>query len=162
MASRSPTRSSAYGKNPRDIPAAAYAPQDAAGYVEVHIEQGPVLEAKGEPLGIVTGIVGQSRLRVTVTGEAGHAGTVPMSLRRDALAGAAEMALALEAIAREHPEDGMVGTVGRIEASPGAVNIIPGKVDVHGRSALADRCAAARLRPSNSRRRRSASPRRAG
>ena len=118
----------AYGKNPHDIPAAAYRPQDAAGYVEVHIEQGPVLEAKGEPLGIVTGIVGQSRLRVTVTGEAGHAGTVPMTLRHDALAGAAEMALALEAIAREHPEDGMVGTVGRIEASPGAVNIIPGRV----------------------------------
>ena len=118
----------AYGKIPQDIAAAAYRPQDAAAYVEVHIEQGPVLEAKGEPLGIVTGIVGQSRLRVTVTGEAGHAGTVPMNLRRDALAGAAEMALALEAIAREHPEDGMVGTVGRIEASPGAVNIIPGRV----------------------------------
>ncbi|MEX2034379.1 MAG: allantoate amidohydrolase [Xanthobacteraceae bacterium] len=118
----------AYGKNPHDIPAAAYRPQDAAGYVEVHIEQGPVLEAKGEPLGIVTGIVGQTRLRVTVAGEAGHAGTVPMHLRRDAFAGTAEMALALEAIAREHPKDGMVGTVGRIEASPGAVNIIPGRV----------------------------------
>ena len=63
----------------------------------MHIEQGPVLEAKSEPLGVVTGIVGQSRLRVTVTGEAGHAGTVPMALRHDALAGAAEMALALEA-----------------------------------------------------------------
>lgn len=118
----------AYGKNPDDIAAAAYQQEDAAGYVEVHIEQGPVLEMKGEPLGIVTGIVGQSRLRVTVTGEANHAGTVPMSLRHDAFAGAAEMALALEKIAREHPEDGMVGTVGRIEAVPGAVNIIPGKV----------------------------------
>jgi allantoate deiminase len=118
----------AYGKSPQDIAAAAYQPQDAAGYVEVHIEQGPVLEARGEPLGVVTGIVGQSRLRVTVTGEAGHAGTVPMDLRRDPLAGAAEMALALEQIAREHPEDGMVGTVGRIEAVPGAVNIIPGRV----------------------------------
>jgi allantoate deiminase len=118
----------AYGKIPQDIPAAAYRPQDAAAYVEVHIEQGPVLEAKGEPLGVVTGIVGQSRLRVTVTGEAGHAGTVPMNLRRDAFAGAAEMALALEKIAREHPEDGMVGTVGRIEAMPGAVNIIAGRV----------------------------------
>ena len=117
-----------YGKNPNDIPAAAYRPEDAAGYVEVHIEQGPVLEAKGEPLGIVTGIVGQVRLRVTVTGEAGHAGTVPMNLRHDAYAGAAEMALALEKIAQEHPEDGMVGTVGRIEAIPGAVNIIPGRV----------------------------------
>jgi allantoate deiminase len=117
-----------YGKNPKDISAAAYRPEDAAGYIEVHIEQGPVLEAKGEPLGIVTGIVGQVRLRVTVTGEAGHAGTVPMNLRRDAYAGAAEMALALEKLAREHPEDGMVGTVGRIEAVPGAVNIIPGRV----------------------------------
>jgi allantoate deiminase len=118
----------AYGKMPQDIPAAAYRPQDAAAYVEVHIEQGPVLEAKGEPLGVVTGIVGQSRLRVTVTGEAGHAGTVPMALRHDAFAGAAEMALALERIARENPEDGMVGTVGRIEAMPGAVNIVPGRV----------------------------------
>ena len=118
----------AYGKSPQDIAAAAYLPRNAAGYVEVHIEQGPVLEAKGQPLGIVTGIVGQSRLRVTVTGEAGHAGTVPMNLRRDPLAGAAEMTLALETIAREHPEDGMVGTVGRIEAPPGAVNIIPGQV----------------------------------
>jgi allantoate deiminase len=116
-----------YGKYPDDIPAAAYRPENAAGYVEVHIEQGPVLEAKNEPLGIVTGIVGQIRLRVTVTGEAGHAGTVPMNLRRDAYTGAAEMALALEKIAREHAEDGMVGTVGRIEAIPGAVNIIPGR-----------------------------------
>jgi allantoate deiminase len=118
----------AYGKDPSDIPAAAYRRDDAAAYVEVHIEQGPVLEAKGNPLGIVTGIVGQSRLRVAVTGEAGHAGTVPMTLRHDALAGAAEMAVALEGIARQHPEDGMVGTIGRIEATPGAVNIIPGQV----------------------------------
>jgi len=118
----------AYGKDPKDIGAAAYRSDEAAGYIEVHIEQGPVLESKGEPLGIVTGIVGQVRLRVTVTGEAGHAGTVPMKLRHDAYAGAAEMALALEKIAREHPEDGMVGTVGRIEAVPGAVNIIPGRV----------------------------------
>ena len=118
----------AYGKNPDDIAMAAYRPEQAAGYVEVHIEQGPVLEAKGEPLGIVTGIVGQSRLRVTVTGQANHAGTVPMGLRHDAFAGAAEMALALETIAREHPEDGMVGTVGHVEVAPGAVNIIPGRV----------------------------------
>jgi allantoate deiminase len=118
----------AYGKDPKDIAAAAYRSDEAAGYVEVHIEQGPVLESRSEPLGIVTGIVGQVRLRVTVTGEAGHAGTVPMKLRHDAYAGAAEMALALEKIANEHPEDGMVGTVGRIEAVPGAVNIIPGRV----------------------------------
>src|SRR4029079_2664395 len=72
--------------------------------------------------------VGQVRLQVTVTGQAGHAGTVPMNLRHDAFAGVAGMALALEAIAREHPEDGMVGTIGHIEAVPGAVNIIPGRV----------------------------------
>jgi allantoate deiminase len=119
----------AYGKNPSSISEAAYRPLDVAGYVDVHIEQGPVLEAKGQPLGVVTGIVGQSRVRVTVSGEAGHAGTVPMRLRRDALAGAAEMALVLEKIAGEHPDDGMVGTVGRIEATPGAVNIIAGRVD---------------------------------
>ncbi len=81
----------AYGKDPAEIPQAAYRPGEALAYVEVHIEQGPLLEAERQPLGVVTGIVGQSRLRVTVTGEAGHAGTVPMKLRRDALAGAAEM-----------------------------------------------------------------------
>jgi allantoate deiminase len=118
----------AYGKDPAGIAAAAYSRQEAAGYIEVHIEQGPVLEANGALLGVVTGIVGQARLRVTVIGEAGHAGTVPMILRRDAYAGAAEMALVLENIARQHPQDGMVGTVGRIEAEPGAVNIIPGRV----------------------------------
>ena len=118
----------AYGNTAADIPAAAYKSSDVAGYVEVHIEQGPVLEAKNQPLGVVTGIVGQNRIKVTVTGMAGHAGTVPMALRHDAYAGAAEMALTLEQIVREHPEDGMVGTVGRIEVSPGAVNIIPGRV----------------------------------
>src|SRR5256885_17269229 len=92
---------------------------------------GPVLESNNEPVGIGPGIGGQVRLRVTVTGEAGHAGTVPMNLRHDACAGAAEMALALEKLAREHPDDGMVGTVGRIRAVPGAVNIIPGRVPVN-------------------------------
>jgi allantoate deiminase len=117
----------AYGKNPDEIPAAAYRASSVAGYVEVHIEQGPVLEREGVPLGVVTGIVGQSRLRVSVIGEAGHAGTVPMNLRHDAFAGAAEMAVVLETIVRGHPDDGMVGTIGRIEAHPGAVNIIPGR-----------------------------------
>ncbi|MCZ7656831.1 MAG: hydantoinase/carbamoylase family amidase [Xanthobacteraceae bacterium] len=116
----------AYGKSPAEIPAAAYGRADAAAYVEVHIEQGPVLESENEPLGVVTGIVGASRLRVTVTGEAGHAGTVPMDLRRDALAGAAELVLAVERIVRTHHDDRMVGTVGRIEAAPGATNVTPG------------------------------------
>jgi allantoate deiminase len=117
-----------YGKSPRDIPAAAYRREDAAAYVELHIEQGPVLEAQSLPLGVVTAIVGQSRMRVVVLGEAGHAGTVPMPMRHDALAGAAEMVLAVERIAKSDSADSMVGTVGRIEASPGAVNVIPARV----------------------------------
>ena len=113
----------AYGKDPADIAKAAYRPGEARAFVEVHIEQGPRLEAEREPLGVVTGIVGQSRLRVTVTGEAGHAGTVPMGLRRDALAGAAAMILQVEQVARAHA--GMVATVGRLDVLPGATNIIP-------------------------------------
>ena len=115
-----------YGKNTADIGKDAYRKGEATAYVEVHIEQGPRLEAANEPLGVVTGIVGQSRFRVTVTGEAGHAGTVPMDMRRDALAGAAEMALAAEKLAGTHKD--MVATVGRFEALPGATNIIPGRV----------------------------------
>jgi len=114
----------AYGKNPDDIASVALKPQEAAAYVELHIEQGPVLEAENQPLGIVTAMVGQTRLSIEVKGEAGHAGTVPMSLRRDALAGAAEMTLAAEKIG----QGGGVATVGVIEAKPGAVNIIPGSV----------------------------------
>jgi allantoate deiminase len=118
----------AYGKNPDEVAAAAYDPAAIVGYVEAHIEQGPVLEAEGLPLGIVTGIIGQTRLRAAVRGQAGHAGTVPMPMRRDALAGAAEIVLAVEKAARENGMDGMVATVGRIEASPGAINVIPGQV----------------------------------
>lgn len=118
----------AYGKNPDDIAAAAYARENAAGYLEVHIEQGPVLETENLPLGVVTGIVGQNRMRAIVVGEAGHAGTVPMPMRHDALAGAAEMILAVERIALDYAADRMVATVGRIEASPGATNVIPGRV----------------------------------
>jgi allantoate deiminase len=117
-----------YGKNADDIGKAAYDPANVVGYIEVHIEQGPVLEAESLPLGVVTGIVGQSRLRAVVLGEAGHAGTVPMAMRHDALAGAAEMVLAVERVARENTSDQMVATVGRIEASPGAINVIPGRV----------------------------------
>lgn len=118
----------AYGKKVSHIPAAAYARDEAAAYVEVHIEQGPVLEAANLPLGVVTAIVGQSRMRVVVLGEAGHAGTVPMPMRHDALAGSAEIVLAIERIAKDYSADNMVATVGRIEASPGATNVIPGRV----------------------------------
>ena len=96
------------------------------GYAELHIEQGPVLEDEGLPVGVVSAINGFSRLKATLTGTAGHAGTVPMKLRKDALAAAAECVLAIERIARADPE--LVGTVGRIEAKPGAINVIPGEV----------------------------------
>ncbi len=115
-----------YGKDPAKIQSAAIPRGEAAAFVEVHIEQGPVLEVEEQPLGVVTAIVGQTRLQATVTGEAGHAGTVPMNLRRDALAGAAEMILTAEAIARDHAGDAMVATVGRVEARPGAANIVAG------------------------------------
>jgi allantoate deiminase len=119
----------AYGKSVGDIPAAAYRPGEAAAYVEVHIEQGPVLETRNQPLGVVTAIVGQTYLNVAFLGEAGHAGTVPMLLRRDALAGAAEAMLLAETLARETKGE-VVATVGRIEVAPGATNVIPANVVV--------------------------------
>jgi len=114
------------GLDPARVADAARRPDDVLAYVELHIEQGPVLEAEGLPVGVVTAISGGNRFNVEVVGMAGHAGTVPMGLRRDALAAAAECALAVERIARSMPE--VVGTVGRIEALPGAINVIPGRV----------------------------------
>jgi allantoate deiminase len=98
-------------------------PGEFLGYAEVHIEQGPVLEAEQVPVGIVTAIAGQSRLRVQFQGVAGHAGTVPMKLRHDALAGAAELILAAE-------NSGVLATVGKLEVSPGASNVIPGHISL--------------------------------
>jgi allantoate deiminase len=95
-----------------------------AAFVELHIEQGPVLEAEGLPLGVVTAINGATRFDVTVTGMAGHAGAVPMNLRHDALAAAAEMILAIEA--RALAEEELVATVGRLDVETGAVNVISG------------------------------------
>ncbi len=116
----------AFGGLPDRVTALARPPETVLGYVELHIEQGPVLEAADLPLGIVTAINGATRYRATIVGTPGHAGTVPMGLRRDALAAAAEMVLAVERIARGAKD--LVATVGRIEASPGAVNVIPGMV----------------------------------
>jgi allantoate deiminase len=103
-------------------------PANAAAYLEAHIEQGPVLEAGGHPLGIVTAITGGAKLAVTLTGTAGHAGTVPMGLRRDAFAAAAEIALAAERLARDDGE--AVATVGQVAVSPGAANVIPGRTAI--------------------------------
>lgn len=112
-----------FGCNPAEIPAIARHADRVRGYLELHIEQGPVLETEDLPIGIVTAIAGASRYTITVSGQAGHAGTVPMALRHDALAAAAEMILAIERTARA--SETLVATVGRIEALPGAANVIP-------------------------------------
>lgn len=116
----------AAGLDPAAIAAHPRGPATLAAYVEVHIEQGPVLLDEGLPLGVVTAIAGGTRHRVTVAGAAGHAGTVPMARRRDALAAAAEMVLAVEARAKLQP--GLVGTVGMLEVRDGTGNVIPGEV----------------------------------
>lgn len=116
-----------FGLDPARIPEAARRRDDALAYVELHIEQGPVLEAKGLPLGVVTSIAGVGRYTMEITGQAGHAGTVPMGLRRDALTAAAEAVVAIERCCAEH-RGGVVGTVGQLVVSPGATNVIPGRV----------------------------------
>jgi allantoate deiminase len=118
---------SQFGLDPEHIGAAARARRELHGYVELHIEQGPVLEGLNLPVGVVTAISGATRLAVRLVGMAGHAGTVPMALRRDALAGAAECIVDIEEFCRTDP-DGLVGTVGYIHAMPGATNVIPGQV----------------------------------
>jgi allantoate deiminase len=115
-----------WGGDPDAIAGSALGPEELLGYAEVHIEQGPVLDDRRLAVGVVTGIAGQTRARVTFTGRAGHAGTTPMAGRRDALAAAAEWIGAVEAEARGR--DGLVATVGEIAAEPGAPNVIPGRV----------------------------------
>jgi len=115
-----------FGLDPTKVGEAAHRREDVLAYAELHIEQGPVLEAEGLAVGVVTAINGATRFAVEVNGLAGHAGTVPMSLRQDALAAAAECVLAIERRCAREPE--LVGTVGKVEALPGAVNVIPGKV----------------------------------
>ena len=136
-----------FGLDPDQIGKAARVRRELLGYVELHIEQGPVLEEKGLPVGVVSAIAGATRLAANLVGVAGHAGTVPMPLRRDALAGAAECIVAIEQFCRSD-DAGLVGTVGYINAMPGATNVIPGKVsftmdirsqsDMHRKRAVAD------------------------
>ncbi len=110
-----------FGLDPEQLPAAEM--RDAAGYLEFHIEQGPVLENLGLPLGVVESIAGQSRAVVEFHGRANHAGTTPMSLRQDALAAAAHWIAAVESLARQTPH--LVATVGNLSVEPGASNVIP-------------------------------------
>lgn len=101
---------------------------DVLGFLEIHIEQGPVLEVEKLSVAVVEGIVGQTRMELRFDGHANHAGTTPMHLRRDALAAAAEWMVEVETIARAR--DGLVATVGKITAEPGASNVIPGSVTI--------------------------------
>ena len=113
-----------FGLNPNEISKAALR-GDVLGYIEFHIEQGPVLENLGRPLGVVEAIVGQNRLEFTFSGQANHAGTTPMNLRRDALAAAVQWIVAVENLARRTAD--LVATVGFVEANPGATNVIAGE-----------------------------------
>jgi allantoate deiminase len=117
---------SAFGLQPDELAPAARRKDEVLAYAELHIEQGPVLEAEGLPVGVVTAINGATRFAVEIDGLAGHAGTVPMDHRQDALAAAAECVLAIERCCSAVRE--LVGTVGKLECLPGAVNVIPGKV----------------------------------
>jgi allantoate deiminase len=114
-----------FGLDPRDLREAKLLP-NAFGYLEFHIEQGPILEQQNFPLGIVTSIAGQSRFEVSFEGQANHAGTTPTELRRDALAGAAEWIAAVESAAAHAPD--LRATIGELEVRPGASNVIPGHV----------------------------------
>jgi len=136
-----------FGLDPDHIGAAARVRRELLAYLELHIEQGPVLEDQDIPVGVVTAIAGATRLAAQLTGMAGHAGTVPMGLRHDALAGAAECISAIEYFCRTDG-NGLVGTVGYVRAAPGATNVIPGQVsftidiraptDMHRNRSVAD------------------------
>src|ERR1700722_4027086 len=136
-----------FGLDPDHIGAAARIRSELLAYVELHIEQGPVLEARNLAVGVVSAIAGATRLAAKLTGMAGHAGTVPMGLRRDALAAAAECISKIEELCLSE-EGGLVGTVGYIHATPGATNVIPGEAhftidlraptDVHRKRAVTD------------------------
>jgi allantoate deiminase/N-carbamoyl-L-amino-acid hydrolase len=116
------------GHDPEKLGALARRPDELAGYLEVHIEQGPVLLQEGLAVGVVSSIAGNLRYSVTLTGVSGHAGTVPMPLRRDAAAAAAEIVLYVEKRCSAAPT--LVGTVGRLSVPNGAINVIPGRCDL--------------------------------
>ena len=115
-----------FGGDPRRLSECLYPPERVLAFIEPHIEQGPTLEALDLPLGIVTGAVGQTRAGLQLIGRAGHAGTVPMASRRDALAAAAQWIVEVEHFAAQ--DSGLVATVGQIEVLPNVANVIPGEV----------------------------------
>ncbi|MCW2748063.1 MAG: hydantoinase [Nocardioidaceae bacterium] len=115
-----------FGLDPRRVADAKRTPHELVGYLEAHIEQGPFLEAAGKPLGYVTTIAGARRFMLSVVGEARHAGGTPYPRRKDALVGASEAIVAIETLAKVTD---CIATVGRLEVQPGAINVIPGRVD---------------------------------
>ena len=117
----------AFGLDPAQVSKAGRRPEDVLAFIELNIEQGPILEAEGLPVGIVTSIAGATRFFVHLRGKAGHAGTVPMNLRHDAAAAAAEMVLFIER--RCHGIGTLVGTVGQLTVPQGATNVIPGAAE---------------------------------
>jgi len=120
----------ALGLDPRRIGEARRGPDTVRAFVEVHVEQNTVLETAGCPIGIVTHIAAPTRFRVRVSGEAAHSGATPMDRRRDALAAAAEIVLAVEQAAKEEAAHGTVGTVGVLTVKPGAMNVVPGDAEL--------------------------------
>lgn len=118
----------AFGGEPEEVAGIARDPAGVLGFLETHIEQGPVLEAGDLPLGIVTAICGIGRLEVTFTGRAAHAGTTPMRVRRDALAAASELVVSVERICSG--TENAVGTVGRLDVRPNVVNAVPAEVSM--------------------------------
>lgn len=116
------------GGDPARLHEAKRSSDDILSYLELHIEQGPFLFSRGIPVGIVQGIVGIARGRIEVIGRNDHAGTTPMGIRKDALAGGSEVILALEKVCMGL--DGVVGTIGRASVSPNALNVVPGKMEL--------------------------------
>jgi hydantoinase/carbamoylase family amidase len=121
---------SEFGLDPARIGDARLDPVTVAAFVELHIEQGIVLETHGEQIGVVTAIAAPHDLRLILRGAATHSGATPMALRRDALAGAAEVMTQLERLARESTSGTTVGTVGVLRVRPGAINVVPGEVEL--------------------------------
>jgi hydantoinase/carbamoylase family amidase len=118
------------GLDPDRVPECVLDPATVHAFVELHIEQGIVLETGGEAIGVVTAIAAPHDVRLTFHGAATHSGATPMALRRDALAGAAEAMVELERLARESPSGTTVGTVGVLRLQPGAINVVPGDVEL--------------------------------
>ena len=116
----------AFGGNPDKLKESKRNAEELLGYAELHIEQGPVLERKYQPIGVVSAIAGQTRIKARFAGLAGHAGTTPMAMRHDALVAAAQFVMGVETSTRLYAD--LLATVGQIEARPGVSNVIPGEV----------------------------------